>query len=611
MCRLPQLLRYFRLPPAATATDLRQAYLQRAKQVHPDVVRAGGAAGSDANTGITAKSFHELQQRFDEASALLAQREAWSAVSKQRHPVLASAGGPPSSAYRCLWDTAATGSTAADSGGATSSRKPHAAARRSVTDGVPCHGLPQSTVYTLAASTLLVVGATSFLLSQQPPRRRRSPEAASAEAGGGQRLHKMTDERKAAPNSSLGGASYPKLQSGPWSVVVAKAIPPGRGIWCPSKDFKFLDSESFYANRARGHLRAGIGQRRRLGEQQGGQIKALGYEAAHEPLTRGGVEMLPVHVAADDGNVWWLERCGADPSCRGMLSIGDTAGDTPLHHSARIGQVSTCKSLLRLGAGVDVRNEQGALPEDLALAFGHADLAALLRRVRAGLSEESAEVGAAAASEEAMRHPDGLGVLAEPPAGVVYTGLRESEPLRRAVNMAAGCDVTPPLPVSRSQQEGSTAETADRLADVVRGSLQGTEFMLDESTVAAASEEDIFVEAHGAAPELGGTLVSCGLLLYEAPGEVSADAPGHWAAVRQAQGGGPRAAPQYWRLDPVRGPFRLDAAELRELVGRYRTWRLVCGPSHLRAERAAKLASAKEEAVTLIRKRGDSGAVLT
>merc|ERR1719422_907084 len=230
------------------------------------------------------------------------------------------------------------------------------------------------------------------------------------------------------PADAQAQPGFPELKSGPWNVREAKAekANKGTGVWAPSKSDQFLDSDSFYAGRAKGHIRAGIGQRRRLGEKQGGQIKDLGYEAMHEPLMRNGVEMLPVHAAAEDGDVWWLERCGAMRSCRAMLDVGDAQQDTPLHHCARAGQASTCKALLRLTMVPDSRNMEGQLPEEVAAAEGHEEVARLLRSARSGKG---------LVSGEALRHPDGLGIMKEPPEGVVFVGIRESESLRLAVNM--------------------------------------------------------------------------------------------------------------------------------------------------------------------------------
>jgi len=272
-----------------------------------------------------------------------------------------------------------------------------------------------------------------------------------------------------------------------------------------------------------------------------------------------------------------------------------------LHHCARAGQVSTCKALLRLGADVSAKNKQELTAEELALECGHEEVASLLRRA----AEQ------AAGSGDALRHEDGLGVLEEPPVGVVFAGLRESEPLRRAVNMAAGYNITPPLPVSRSMQAGGS-DVADRVADVVRGSLQGTEFILED----VIPDEVAFPVHEGAAGE-SSALRFCGLLVFEPPGTVSPDAPGHWVALRRRPAssssstscteGSPSAgeSSEYWRLDPVRGPFRLEATELQELLGRYRAWRVVQGPSHLREERAAKLAQAREEALAILRRKAE------
>jgi len=454
---------------------------------------------------------------------------------------------------------------------------------------VPCHGLQSGKVYAFAAASLLAAAA----LSLPAQKRQSSPAAAESPKDG--------DAAPAALPKSAGRSSsrnpreqavyenakriFPELVSGPCSVAKAKAEPPGKGIWAPSKDFQFLDSDSFYANRARGHLRAGIGQRRRLGENQGAQVKGLGYAADFEPFQRDGVEMLPVHLAAEDGSVWWLERCGATQTCRAMLVEPDTAGDTPLHHSARVGCRPSCLALLRMGGDPQARNDEELLPEELAVQAGHPELAQLLRAARQ----------AEGPAGDMLLHPDGLGVLAEPPEGVVYVGLKESEPLRRSVNMAAGFRITPPLPIPRHLQEGGD-DTVEHIVDTVRGSIQDTEFMLED-----------MVDNANPLPFDGedAQLRHCGLLFYESPGSVSPDSPGHWFAVRRSQTGAPDEVEggECWRLDPIRGPYRLRQGELQELLKRYRSWCLVQGPEHLREERTRKLAKAKDEAYELLVKR--------
>eukprot|EP00931_Biecheleriopsis_adriatica_P005019 TRINITY_DN106592_c0_g1_i1.p1 TRINITY_DN106592_c0_g1~~TRINITY_DN106592_c0_g1_i1.p1 ORF type:complete len:207 (-),score=41.23 TRINITY_DN106592_c0_g1_i1:14-634(-) len=60
--RLSELLRRFKLPPAATQAELRRAYYKRAKLLHPDI--AGEASEAD---------FKRLREDYDEATKLLVQ----------------------------------------------------------------------------------------------------------------------------------------------------------------------------------------------------------------------------------------------------------------------------------------------------------------------------------------------------------------------------------------------------------------------------------------------------------------------------------------------------------------------------------------------------------
>lgn len=539
MARLAGSLRYFRLPPDATVADLRQAYLHRVKQVHPDV------AGKPSK-----EEFHELQQKFDEALKLLSAHEAALAAGRAFYDAPGRAGGFPVHGAHPGWH-----------------RYPsHAGPSRPAAPEIQVVGFPQSAVYPLTASLAVVAAAAGVAFSQH---RRSSPGTSNAQTASS--IQVRTPEAKRESHDDALPALA--LKQGPWNVPAAVAA--SKGSWSPSNAYKFIDSDSFYANRVKGHLREGIGQRRRLGDKQGKQIKDLGYEADHEPQVRDGVEMLPVHAAAQDGLVWWLERCGASITCRGMLKIDDACGDSPLHHAARHGVLSSCYALLRLGADPTATNGDGISAESLATNAGHSEVAAVL---------------SAASLDLPPVHPDGLGVLVEPPDSIIFTGLNESQCLRRALNMAIGYNVVPPLPVSRGMHND---QVIDRIINVVRGSLQSTEFDLEELQLEGRSGSAIFQACsnRGEGPNLRG------LLVYEAPGSVTHDAPGHWVAVRYHVADG---AEHFFRLDPVRGPFRLTAHEVTALLTRYPAWRVLQGSAQLADERTARLAAASQEAQALM-----------
>lgn len=542
MPRLAKLLQHFKLPYTATACELRQAYLQKVKLVHPDV------AGSKA----TPQDFQLLQKRYEEASGLLKQRsDDW--------PVHTDVA--PSHPDWHQYEAAAKRTASSQSG---------------ETEQVA--GLPQKTVYPVAASSF--IAAFTMLVYSQ---RSASPTSAETSAEGSPtKAHKESIALASSGSHSSPGSTWPPLESGPWNVPAAKATVPCKGIWSPSKNSEFLDTDCFMAGRAKGHFREGIGQRRKLGKEQGGQIKVLGYEAAHQPLVRDGVEMLPVHAAAGDGHIWWLEHCGANDKCRSMLLTGDAQEDTPLHHAAAKGQEAVCRALLRLGADVDTRNETGQLAEDSAAQSGHQDVAKLLREARLSNGSNGIEDRISVSLAANMLHPDGLGAMMKPPDEVVFVGLSAQQSLRRAVNMAAGCGVCQPIPVTKAMHDANNPE---RISNVVRGSLQDTGYDLEEM--------DSDISSIGKVSTDGAEV--CGLLIYESPGKVSADAPGHWTALRQDT-----CEASWWRLDPVRGPFRLAEGDLQELLKRYQAWRTVRISPELRGERVAKLAATQSEAVSLV-----------
>jgi len=221
-------------------------------------------------------------------------------------------------------------------------------------------------------------------------------------------------------------------------------------------------------------------------------------------------------------------------------------------------------------------------PEDLARSAGLESLAESLHQARE-TPRQGHVVGAL--------HADGLGLLASPPQGVVFSGLAISGALTRAVNMSAGVHVVAPLPITPSMYKES--RQASNVVQMIRGSLGSTEFDLEEL--------DVERDGVWAAPNGGEDFETCGLLIYEAAGQVSADAPGHWVAIRRAPERASESASEYFRLDPVRGPFRLSEDELLSLLGRFSAWRTVRGPAALREQRNAKLAQAKNEAQKLMK----------
>jgi len=331
------------------------------------------------------------------------------------------------------------------------------------------------------------------------------------------------------------------------------------------------------------------------------------------PQLREGLSLSAVHVAAEDGYVWWLERCGASSACSRTLDVGDERkNDTPLHRCARRGEFSACATLLRLGAKPGVRNKYQLLPEDLATHGGFHDLASLLRIVRLNgnaLTTTNADEDIANAAKAVATHPDGLGILGYPFGGVDYSGPFPTQSLRHAVNLAAGQAVLSHLQLPRTHpsllpppdqpRPGSDAAMEAAL-ELVRIALGGTGYALERESVSngepqqVAMDVDLIRDVFTVVPEErtdANTMTVRGLIVYETPGEVSLDATGHWFAVRTSDSEGSsssstaptgrsdssdaQTAVVGFRLDPVRGPYKLTAPDLAELLRRYRSWRLI------------------------------------
>ena len=141
----------------------------------------------------------------------------------------------------------------------------------------------------------------------------------------------------------------------------------------------------------------------------------------------GGVELL-IHCGVDlnqgDGTVneaallHWaasfaqphamlklLVRHGADPN------LQNKHGSTPLHEAVVNRSVDSAVSLVKLGAKLDVRNEEGQTPLELCDELGLEEMKEVLRDVKVGAEEEEEEEGEVAAqrgSGEVKREEDEL-----------------------------------------------------------------------------------------------------------------------------------------------------------------------------------------------------------
>jgi hypothetical protein len=288
------------------------------------------------------------------------------------------------------------------------------------------------------------------------------------------------------------------------------------------------------------------------------------------PQMRDGIALTAEHVAAEDGFVWHLERCAASQSCRRGLNIADRRGDTPLHHCANIGETEACRTLLRLGADPCAENKWHLQPVDLALHKGHAHIATLLqahsRRSRTALATRL----------EIRRHADGLGVMSMVPEGMYYIGPYHSAALRNAVNYAAGKLVVVELAdrarndeeVAEHHNEPDATQRFQLAIGRVHSALEGTDIALEREKL--RTEDTLSGDALWGCRSDGASVV--GLLVFEPAGSVTPDAPSHWCAIRR----GPDKDDQsFYRLDTVRGTYRLTYAELLAMVSRYPAWRVL------------------------------------
>jgi len=101
-----------------------------------------------------------------------------------------------------------------------------------------------------------------------------------------------------------------------------------------------------------------------------------GHRRVLDALLAAGAD-LDVFDAAALGHVNQLEiLLGLDPT---LATATTPAGTTPLHLAARFGHAGASRRLLDAGAEPDARDASGQTAADLAVAGGHAELAAMLR----------------------------------------------------------------------------------------------------------------------------------------------------------------------------------------------------------------------------------------
>lgn len=334
-----------------------------------------------------------------------------------------------------------------------------------------------------------------------------------------------------------------------------------------------------------------------------------------DPQVHNGVELGTAHVAAEDGSVWWLEKCWASGTCRKSLFAGDKNLDTPLHHAARSGRRVACQTLLRYGAKADSANRWKILPEELAAMEGYNEIEEMIRSFRFEQDQNASESDPSkittTVSDKIKRHPDGLGILRDPPHDLPYGVPHPSNSLRYAVNLASGFTVLRhqkldkanveehcPDPVPGVSQEVRTA------LEHVRTALKGTGFDLEnlpiDAQLVSSPDGDGWRDQPASSRSSKYTMYDqhlqtdevCGLIGLEPAGHVTKDSPDNWFAVRvsrppirkpAAHEGGVgvvvnlsgRDRQSIFRHDPVRGPYELTEEELAELASQYKLWRVI------------------------------------
>ncbi|CAK8997345.1 unnamed protein product [Durusdinium trenchii] len=80
--------------------------------------------------------------------------------------------------------------------------------------------------------------------------------------------------------------------------------------------------------------------------------------------------MLPLHWAADRGDLDMVQFLLEIPEARAMISAPDAAGDTALHYSVMSENEMVAQLLVAKGASVNLANEAGETPETLAQEGG-------------------------------------------------------------------------------------------------------------------------------------------------------------------------------------------------------------------------------------------------
>lgn len=545
------LLRSFKLPRDASVSDLKKAYFREAKKLHPD-------SNPQLDPNRATREFTRLRADYEEAVRLL---EGGSGAFGGSYGGSGSSGsGFGQSEWS--WQTSdgyagfsrqgrATGWSTED-WRAWSETAPPKKQRPFVygakSTGVPVVGFPTKVVYPLTGLLL-----TTFLVSRLWRRHKEEMERP--------RLQGLT------PSEVSRGNQFEDQSSGrvewPGRVAFREALERE-----PQIQTRSLEAQSSISS-----LNPPRPTRRR-------PVPSPHEVSPHDDFA--------VHDAAAHGRVWWLELCGATPSCRPGLYSSDFRDDTPLHQCAKHGQVLACRTLLRLGADPSRRNRFGLAAEHLAAHGGHEDLATLLTGVRRG----GVDPTSAAATRLAKRHPDGFGHTVSLQDEGLPMGSLPSESLRHAVNAALGESLLGPKDLAAAAtalaKRTHTMGAGEEVSQVAIGLV---------NEVLAPSGRRIEVFTHKGGPEaISFAACDYGLLGFEQPGKVTPDAPGHWFALRplaraSLAGFGSLEAKRsvqeatvkedelFQRLDPVRGIFILTSQETQDLLLRYTFWRIAPGDS--------------------------------